>query len=274
MSARAMIDAAAAKLEAAGIETPRLDAELLLAHCVGASRGEIVAGLVEVEGVEQSYEEAIARRAEREPLAYITGRQGFRRIELKVDPRALIPRPETELLVELALARKPKIVIDVATGSGAIALALADEIDDHLIVGADTSIDALDLARENREALGAEQVWFLNSDLLLDIDYIADVIVANLPYIPAGELDDLQPEVARFEPREALDGGEDGLKLVRKLARQALGKLKPGGMLALEIGEGQAAETEEILRAAGFGDIERHKDLAGIERVVLGFAPR
>jgi release factor glutamine methyltransferase len=270
MSSRALIDSGAEKLAAAGIDTARLDAELLLAAAAGATRSEVVAGLVDVEPARAGYEASIKRRVRREPLAYITGRQGFRRIELAVDPRVLIPRPETELLVELALRHGPKSVLDVATGSGAVALALSDELPSARIVASDVSADALALARENADSLGATQVEFAQSDLLESIDEKFDVITANLPYVARGELAGLQPEVSDFEPRLALDGGEDGLDLVRRLVAQAPGRLEPGGMLALEIGLGQAAATAQLLGQHGFGEIEQADDLSGIERVVSG----
>lgn len=275
MTARALIDAGAQRLETAGIETPRLDAELLLAAAAGASRSEIVAGLADPAGAQETYEAWIDRRAEREPLAYITGKQGFRRIELSVDPRVLIPRPETELLVAVVKVDRPCGILDVATGSGAVALALADELPDATILASDVSADALALAAQNAREIGVDKrVSFTESDLLDSIDGIFDAISANLPYVLAGEIDDLQPEVSRFEPRLALDGGDDGLDLVRRLAAQAPAHLKPGGLLALEIGLGQALETEAILRAHGFVNIERHKDLSEIERVVSGRTQR
>lgn len=271
MTARALIDAGAQRLEIAGIETPRLDAELLLAAAAGASRAEIVAGLADPAGAEAKYDEWIERRAAREPLAYITGKQGFRRIELAVDARVLIPRPETELLVAVVKVDRPCGILDVATGSGAVALALADELPDATVRASDISADALALAAENAQALGAQgRVSFTQSNLLDAIDGTFDAISANLPYVLAGDIDGLQPEVARFEPRLALDGGDDGLDLVRRLAEQSPAHLRPAGMLALEIGLGQAADTEAILREQGFVNIERHADLSGIERVVSG----
>lgn len=271
MDARTLIGSGARRLEAAGIETPRLDAELLLAAAAGVSRSEIVAGLADPSGAEDTYEAWIARRERREPLAYITGTQGFRRIDLAVDPRVLIPRPETELLVAVMKVDRPCGIHDVATGSGAVALALADELPDATISASDVSEEALAVARANARRLGSDNhVTFSKSDLLGDVAGVFDAISANLPYVEAGDLDGLQPEVARFEPRLALDGGEDGLDLVRRLAEQAPAHLKPHGLLALEIGMGQANETAAILERSGFVKIERHEDLAGIERVVSG----
>ncbi len=270
MSARALIDSGAARLESAGVETPRLDAELLLAAAAGASRSQIVAGLVDPQDAESTYEDWIARRANREPLAYITGTQGFRRIDLAVDRRVLIPRPETELLVAVVKVDRPCGILDVATGSGAVALALADELPDASVVASDISPDALAVAEHNAKLLGIDRVRFVESDLLESIEGQFDAIAANLPYVEAATLEALQPEVARFEPRLALDGGDDGLDLVRLLAAQAPAHLKPGGLLALEIGAGQAPATAHLLEAAGFSQLELHEDLAGIERVVSG----
>lgn len=271
MDARALIDDATRRLESAGVDTPRLDAELLLAAAAGATRSEIIAGLLDPSpAAADTYAAWIDRRVKREPLAYITGTRGFRRIDLQVDPRVLIPRPETELLVAVIKRDRPCGILDVATGSGAVALALADELPDATITASDISADALEVARANAEALGTKAIAFVKSDLLEQVEGSFDAIAANLPYVEAETIAGLQPEVATYEPRLALDGGADGLDLVRRLATQAPAALKPGGLLALEIGAGQAAATETILEAAGFTDLESHKDLAGIERVVSG----
>jgi release factor glutamine methyltransferase len=273
-NARELIEAGAARLTAAGIDTPRLDAELLLAEAAGATRSQIVSGLVDPMHSRRTYDAWVKRRVNREPLAYITGRQGFRRIDLRVDNRVLIPRPETELLVAVVKVDRPCGILDIATGSGAVALALADELPDATITAADISPGALEVASVNAREIGAsDRVTFVHSDLLESVEGVFDAITANLPYVVAGDIDGLQPEVSMFEPRLALDGGEDGLDLVRRLADSAPAHLKPGGMLALEIGEGQAIETEHILRTAGFVETERHEDLNGIERVVSGRTP-
>jgi release factor glutamine methyltransferase len=269
MDNRALIDIGAERLEAAGVETPRLDAELLLAEAAGVTRSEILAGLTELTpSAIGTYEKWLVRREAREPLAYIVGRQGFRHIDLVIDPRVLIPRPETELLVELVAAAAPLSVLDVATGSGAVALALADELETAAITACDVSADAIVVARANAERLGLSRVKFVESDLLDAIDGGFDAIVANLPYVESGDIDGLQREVAEFEPRLALDGGDDGLDLVRELVRQAPDHLAPGGLIALEIGLGQAPATEQILAENGFVKMASHRDLAGIERVV------
>jgi release factor glutamine methyltransferase len=270
----ARVDRASARFAEAGIDSPRVDAELLMAAATGSTRSAIAADLVDADELQLGrFDEWAERRASREPLQHIVGSTGFRRIELKTDGRALIPRPETELLVAVVKVDRPCGILDVATGSGAVALALADELPDATITATDISEDALSLARENAAALAAEdRVSFIRSDLLDSVDGVYDAIASNLPYIESGAIDGLEPEVARFDPRLALDGGADGLDLVRRLAAAAPERLKPGGMIALEIGEGQAAATAAILEAAGFDDIERHEDLTGIERVVSGRA--
>lgn len=265
-----MLGDAIRRLEAAGVDTPRLDAELLLAEACGCTRGDVVAQTIEPTAEQLAdFDSLIARRAAREPLAQITGRKGFRNIELAVDRRVLTPRPDTELLVAVAKVDRPCGILDVATGSGAVALALADEMPDATITAADISKDALDVARANAERLGSK-VTFIQSDLLDAVDGVFDIITANLPYVTTVELSTLQPEITEYEPRLALDGGIDGLDLVRRLAADAPAQLRPGGMLALEIGAEQGSATAEILRANGFENVEVHKDLAGLDRVVTG----
>lgn len=267
---RQLLGDAEQTLAAAGVETPRLDAEVLLAEATASTRPEVIASLVDVSDQQLAvFEKWIARRELREPVAYITGRKGFRRIELAVDRRVLIPRPETELLVAVAKIDRPCGILDLATGSGAVALALFDELPDATITAADISSDALDVARANAERLNAN-VAFVQSDLLDSIDGVYDAITANLPYVTKAELARLQPEITEYEPALALDGGEDGLDLVRRLAQQAPAQLKPGGLLALEIGDEQGEATAEILREAGFKHVERHRDLTERDRVVTG----
>jgi release factor glutamine methyltransferase len=257
-------EAAAARLAAAGAESPRLDAELLLAAALGVSRTELYlrpSGAL-APGERERFEELVARRAAREPVAYILGRKPFRRIELEVDRRVLIPRPETELLVEVGLELPGGArVADVGTGSGAIALALADERPDLALTGIDASADALVLARDNARRLGLD-VSFVRGDLLVGGPY--DAVLANLPYVRDRE--ELPPDVARYEPVAALYGGPDGLDVIRRLVGMA------GAMplVALEVGAGQADAVAGLLGAAGLRAVERRRDLAGIERVVVG----
>jgi release factor glutamine methyltransferase len=254
---------AVARLSAAGCESPRLDAELLLAEVLGTSRTALY--LRPPRRLEPSaragFERLIERRAEREPVAYILGRKPFRRIEIAVDRRVLIPRPETELLVEAGLELPHGArVADVGTGSGAVALALADERPDLQLTGIDVSEAAVEVARSNAQRLGLG-VTFLRGDLLAGGPY--DAVLANLPYVRDGER--LAPEIACYEPPGALFGGADGLDVVRRLV--LLAAAVP--LVALEVGADQAGVVAELLRGAGFADVDRRRDLAGHERVVV-----
>jgi release factor glutamine methyltransferase len=271
-STRDALEGAITAITAAGCETPRLDAELLLADALGVSRERlIVDGDLVVEGpAVRVFQNAVRRRAVlREPVAYILGRRGFRRIELAVDPRALIPRPETELLVEVGLGLpRGARVLDLGTGSGAVALALEDERPDLLLTGSDLSADALALARANGERLGLEVSWLL-ADLLAGLPDEFDAILSNPPYIAESERSSLAPEILRHEPFAALFAGEDGLDAIRALLAQAAprGRVRT---LALEVGAGQAPAVVQLVRATGFPSVRSERDLAGIERVVVG----
>jgi release factor glutamine methyltransferase len=261
---------AAARLAAAGSETPRLDAELLLGKVTGLDRAELVlaAGQQLDDPVFESFAALVARREAREPVAYILGTRGFRWIELEVDPRALIPRPETELLVEAGLElAQGASVIDVGTGSGAVALALAAERPDLRVTGSDVSVAALELARENAMRLRlAGRVEFVAADLLPEGRAAPDAVLANLPYVPDGE--ELPPEVGEYEPPGALFAGPDGLDVIRRLAGGLPAAVR---FVALEHGAGQADTVAVLLAAAGFARVERRRDLAGIERVAVAW---
>jgi release factor glutamine methyltransferase len=211
----------------------------------------------------------VRRRARREPLAYILGRRGFRRLELAVDPRALIPRPETELLVEIALELRPRTILDVGTGSGAVALALADELPDCEVTATDTSPAALALAAENLERLGVDGRVRLERGTVPEHGSF-DLVVANLPYVRDDEWGALAPEITRFEPREALVAGAEGIEAIVATAPAATAALAPGGSVAFEVGFGQAGAVAELLLDLGFRQVEGRPDLAGIPRVVLG----
>ena len=284
-------------LAAAGVDSPRLDAELLLAEATGWDRAHPAAhpeaGVPAAAG--RRFGETVRRRLRREPVAYILGRKGFRHIELAVDRRVLVPRPETELLVELALELAPRRVLDVGTGSGAIALAVAVELPGCEVVATDTSAAALEVAGDNAERLGLAGGVELVEGMLPGVGGGFDLVLANLPYVAEADWAALEPEVTEWEPREALLGGPDGLDAIRALLDTLTGASAPGdhqasergrnslriadktttavvdvGAIALEVGEGQADAVGELLRAAGFGAVETRPDLAGIPRVVLG----
>jgi len=266
------LDGAVTAIAAAGCETPRLDAELLLADALGVSRERLIvdSDLV-VEGpAVRVFQNAIRRRAvQREPVAYILGHRGFRRLDLAVDPRALIPRPETELLVEVGLGLpRGARVLDVGTGSGAVALALKDERPDLHLTGSDLSEDALALARANGERLGLAVSW-LRADLLAGVPDEFDAILTNPPYVAESARASLAPEILRHEPPGALFSGPDGLDAIRALLAQ-VGARERVRTVALELGAGQAPAVLELLRVAGFPSVRAEHDLAGIERVVVG----
>jgi release factor glutamine methyltransferase len=274
---RDALGAAAEALAAAGVEEPRLDAEVLLAAASGRDRAALVAdGSAELEpAVARRFGEWVRRRLRREPVAYIVGRKGFRRIELAVDRRVLAPRPETELLVELALELGPRRLLDVGTGSGAIALAVADELPGVEVVATDTSSGALEVARANAARLGlVDRVRFVAGTLPQGEGF--DLVLANLPYVAERDWPTLQPEVTRWEPREALLAGPDGLDAYRALfGTGGVRRLSPSGLqatnaVAVEVGEGQAPAVAELVRGAGWSEVEARRDLAGIERVVIG----
>ena len=269
------LEAAVDGLTAAGVERPRLDAELLLAEASGWDRAILAAdpGRGIPAPAARSFGEMVRRRLRREPVAYILGRRGFRSIELSVDPRVLVPRPETELLVDLALELRPGMVLDVGTGSGAVALAIADELPDCWVTATDTSPAALEVARGNAEALGlADRVGFELGSVPETGEF--DLIVANLPYVAESDWASLQPEVTEWEPREALLAGPDGLDAIRAVIAQVTERERSSSRyagktaFALEVGAGQADGVEALLGAAGFTGIERRRDLAGIDRVV------
>jgi release factor glutamine methyltransferase len=270
-AARGLLKGATAEIAAGGCQTPRLDAEVLLAHVLGVGRERVLSdpGLTLAEEQLGLFREAVRRRAlAREPVAYIVGRRAFREIELAVDGRALVPRPETELLVECALELPAGArVLDVGTGCGAVALALAHERPDLELSGSDLSERALELARLNSRRLGLDVRW-LRSDLLAQIANEFDAVVANLPYIAEGESDSLAPEILEHEPPEALFAGPDGLSAIRTLLSQ-LRLRRRVSFVALEVGAGQAGAVAELLRACGFRRLRRERDLAGIERVLV-----
>jgi release factor glutamine methyltransferase len=262
-------------LRAAGVETPELDAALLLEEATGWERSRFTAdpGAALPAGAGRDFAATVRRRVQREPVAYILGRKGFRGIELAVDPRVLIPRPETELLVEVALEANPATVLDVGTGSGAVALAVADELPDASVLATDTSEPALEVARANAERLGlADRVRFEPGSIPAGamFDHGAELLLANLPYVTEAEWEGLPPEIREFEPRGALVGGATGLEAIESVLEDAAALPRPPAMAALEVGEGQAEPVAALVERTGWARIERRADLAGIERVVTG----
>ncbi len=268
---RDALDGAVTAIAAAGCDTPRLDAELLLAAVLGSSRERLIVDreLAVAGPAVRAFQDYVRRRAvDREPVAYILARRHFRRLELAVDRRALIPRPETELLVDIGLTLPHGArVLDVGTGCGAIALALKDERPDLLVSGSDVSEEALALARENAERLGLD-VAFPHADLL-DGHAEFDAILSNPPYVPDGDRASLAPEIARHEPAGALFAGPDGLNAIGPLIAQAADR-PDLRLLALEVGIGQAPQVRDLMTVAGFPAVHAQRDLAGIERVIVG----
>jgi len=268
--------------ESCGIESPRLDAELLLAHALGRERIRLYLDFEqpltpdEVSG----FRELVRRRAQREPVAYITGHREFWSLRLTVNRSVLIPRPETESLVEasLALLREhlppgaAPMVLDLGTGSGAIAIALAKEIEGAVIVAADRSLPALRVANQNITAHGVQdRVHLVCSDWgdMLTGRSLFDLIVANPPYIPTAEIETLAPEIKNHEPHEALDGGPDGLDFYRTWIPLLPRLLRPGGWIALEIGDGQSHTVTTICTESGcLKNMGIKKDYANVERVI------
>jgi len=276
----ALVKWAADDFRARGIESPRLDAELLVAFALGIDRMRVIldADRPLLDSELDALRTLVRRRRTYEPMAYLRGEREFYGRMFRVDKRVLVPRPDTEHLVDVALARSSHISmsmrqLDLCTGSGCVAITMAKQRPTARVFASDVSRDALNVARDNARRLGTYTVGFFESDLFAAFaGYRFDVITANPPYIPSGEIPTLMPDVRDHEPRLALDGGPDGLDFVRAIVEQAPTYLVTGGLLALEIGFGEAEATAAILRDAGFTDIQVHRDLARIERIVSGIA--
>ena len=257
-----------------GIEKPRLNIELLLSHLLQKRRLDLYLEFEREldEPTLEKLRELVKRRAAGEPLQYITGETEFSGLTFTVDPRVLIPRPETELLVEVVLQRKPSKIVDVGTGSGCIAISIAKRLPSVEIWALDVSAEALEVAVANAARHGAEKnIRFLQSNLLekLPVSFKADAIVSNPPYIASGELAKLPREVKDFEPVRALVAGEDGLEVIHRLVIGTKRVLSPSGFVALEIGAGQCAAVAELFGKNDFEVAQVVKDLQGHERIVV-----
>jgi release factor glutamine methyltransferase len=275
VTVRGLLREATDELAVAGCESPGVDAELLLAHALDVSRSQLSLQLSRSldSGELESISRLVERRARREPLQHVLGTWGFRRLVLKVDGRALIPRPETEAVVERCLALldgvADPLVLDVGTGSGAIALAIADEHAGARVTGIDVSVEALELARENSLLTGLE-VELGEHDLFRGLPPGPwDLVVSNPPYVAPGDRAQLQLEVREWEPPLALYA----VDAVPAVARGSQPVLRDGGALVLEVGDGQAGETASLLTGLGFLDVRVSRDLSGRERVVEGRRP-
>lgn len=274
---REAIGGAETAIAASGSPTARLDAELLLAHVLGVDRTRLFLDeALTVEGAAvRAYQDLVRRRSVgHEPVAYLVGRRGFRHLELAVDERVLIPRPETEHAVEAVLEEAPRgaRVVDVGTGSGAIALALKHERPDLTVTGSDVSRGALAVARANGERLGLDVQWVL-ADGVPPLDSGSDpeskawgVVVANPPYVPEGD-PRVEPGVHAHEPHAALYAGPDGLDVIRRLVAG-----RPAPLLVLEVGDGQAQEVARLAKEAGYARVAARGDLAGIARIIVAWA--
>jgi release factor glutamine methyltransferase len=274
---RELLNWATSALKEADIESPRLDAEVLLAHSLGLTRTQL--HTESDRGLDAKAEEAfkslVARRLQREPVAYITGHKEFFALDLEVDHRVLIPRPETETLVEVALTiarqKNLSVLAEVGVGSGAIAIALAVNLPWVQVFAIDSSADALAVAEENcRRHQVLDRVVLSHGDLLEPLAEPVGLIVANLPYVSQEEMKSLAPDITQYEPAAALDGGVDGLDHIRRLLEQAGPCLRPSGMICLEIGASQAIAVNHLARKEFPGaSVALVRDLAGLDRVVV-----
>jgi release factor glutamine methyltransferase len=265
-------------LSHAGIERARVEAEIIVRAAAGLPREHMILHPETPLSAEQAalIESLVSRRAAREPLPYVLGETGFYSLSFHVSPSAIVPRPETEILAEAAVERARQThattAADIGTGCGCLAVVLARELPDARLLAVDISLDALLLARRNIQLHRVDdRVLPLCSDLLSAVRLPLDFVVANLPYIPTPDFDHLQPEVRDFEPRLALNGGDDGLGIIRRLCVQLTTHLSDGGFAALEVGAGQASAAAKLLEQAGLRDIEILFDYSGIERVVIAW---
>ncbi|HEY2368140.1 MAG TPA: peptide chain release factor N(5)-glutamine methyltransferase [Polyangiaceae bacterium] len=262
------------------IESPRLDAEVLLSRATGLSRTQLVIEMMKPLAPEElaRFRDMVKRRRAREPVAYILGEREFYGRTFRVDARVLIPRPDTEALVDVALARSRRVsmsarVLDLCTGSGCVAITLARERPTTQLIASDKSEGAIAVAAENATRLGAYNVAFAVRDLFGDLRGPFDLVTANPPYIASAEVEGLSPDIVKFEPRLALDGGAAGDDVVARIVQDAPSRLAAGGVLAVEVGAGQSDRVAAMMAARGFTGVERTRDYGRIERVVSGAWP-
>ena len=263
---------------ARGIDAPRLDAEVLLAFALGTTRIQLILDAKKplAEGELARFRELVKRRRKREPVAYLRGEREFYGRNFRVDARVLVPRPDTETLVEVALRRTAHLslcmrALDLCTGSGCVAITLGRERPTGNLFATDVSAEALAVARENALRLGAYNVAFREGDLFTNVPGLTfDLITANPPYVPRGDIDALMPDVRDFEPRVALDGGDDGLAIIRRIVDEAPFFLREGGVLAIEIGAGEADDVRTLFVERGFIRVAATHDYGRIERVIDG----
>jgi release factor glutamine methyltransferase len=260
-----------------GIENPRLDSEVLLSRATGSSRTQLVIDMMKPLAPDElaRFRDMVKRRRAREPVAYILGEREFYGRTFRIDARVLIPRPDTEVLVEVALVRTKRVsmcarVLDVCTGSGCVAITLGRERPTTSVLATDKSEGAIAVASDNAMRLGAYNVAFAVCDLFGELRGKFDLITANPPYIASAEVEVLSPDIVKFEPRLALDGGATGDDVVARIVDGAPDRLEHGGILAVEVGAGQAERVAAMMSARGFQEIERARDYARIERVVSG----
>jgi len=271
--------ALAQKFRAAGLDSPDLDARILVGHALGLDHAALVAADARaLDAVERATIAALAaRRLEREPVARIVGRKEFWSLPLRVDAATLVPRPESETVVEAALAAVDWYgsragvgrIADLGTGSGALLLALLTELPNATGIGTDASLEALAVARDNAGRLGLSRAQFIACDMAAALGGPFDLIVSNPPYIASGAIASLTPEVRDFDPRPALDGGPDGLDFYWAIAASVPALLRPGGALVVELGAGQAEAVAALFSAAGLAPAPPHPDLGGVPRALL-----
>ncbi len=277
-SLRALRDRAVAELKAAGVPNPEVDSELLLGHVLGLGRGEVQARIavgLEADGAQiEEFGSLVARRAAREPLQHLTGLAPFRGLELLVGSGVFVPRPETEIVAQLAIdalavsEESDPVAVDLGTGSGAIALSIATEVPRARVYGVERSPQAHEWAKRNAAMIAVGNFELVLGDLataLPELEGTVSVVVSNPPYIPIGAIP-RDPEVRLFDPEAALYGGEDGLDVVRVISKRALCLLRKGGVLVLEHGELQAEAISTILEKDGWCSISAHKDLLDRDR--------